>query len=229
MFTIALTQGIKTKLYSILENGIELVRSLSKRKATILLEKLEQKHENTRSVQTSGDNDLQSNSGSNASGHQIRCQPNTVLGSSVTSEIQSISMASQQLQTTSNRQSKQRHSSIDSTNQKFRELYQQISNSQLPNLARRTFSSLVNSQYEQFQLNNEQFQLNNEQFQLNNEQFQLNNEQFQLNCQLASISFGLINTVNNMGNALANSGRSNAPTSFKLLEPTTINTVLLDS
>ncbi|MGL6342713.1 MAG: hypothetical protein ACRC80_26685 [Waterburya sp.] len=40
MYTISLTLGIKTKLYSIIECGVEIVRSLSLKKATLLVNKL---------------------------------------------------------------------------------------------------------------------------------------------------------------------------------------------
>ncbi len=40
MFTYALTKNIKAKLYSIFEDGVEIIRSLSKKKVFILLEKL---------------------------------------------------------------------------------------------------------------------------------------------------------------------------------------------
>ncbi len=213
MYTIALTQGIKSRLYSILENGIEIVRSLSKKKALILEDKL---NGNTRSLPTCSNDDLQSNSSDDGIRHQTRCNTDSVLDSSIAPKIQSISISSKQLQKNNTKQPKQRPSTSDCSNSEFRELHQQISNSELPDSAKRTFTSLVNSQCEQYQLNNEQYQLNNE-------QYQLNNEQYQLNCQLASISYGLINTVNNMGNALGQFRRSDAPTSSRSLEPTTID------
>ncbi len=43
-YTTTITQGIKSKLYSILENGVEIVRSLSKRKAFLLTDKLNGKN-----------------------------------------------------------------------------------------------------------------------------------------------------------------------------------------
>ncbi len=199
MYTIALTQGIKSRLYSILENGIEIVRSLSKKKALILEDKL---NGNTRSLPTCSNDDLQSNSSDDGIRHQTRCNTDSVLDSSIAPKIQSISISSKQLQKNNTKQPKQRPSTSDCSNSEFRELHQQISNSELPDSAKRTFTSLVNSQCEQYQLNN---------------------EQYQLNCQLASISYGLINTVNNMGNALGQFRRSDAPTSSRSLEPTTID------
>ncbi len=40
MYTVERTQGIKSKLYSILQNGIEFVRSLSLKKATLIADEL---------------------------------------------------------------------------------------------------------------------------------------------------------------------------------------------
>jgi hypothetical protein len=40
MYTVERTQGIKSKLYSIFQSGVEFVRSLSFKKATMLVDEL---------------------------------------------------------------------------------------------------------------------------------------------------------------------------------------------
>jgi hypothetical protein len=95
MYTFALTKNIKAKLYSIFENGVEIVRSLTKRKVLILLDRLNFEQRSTRDFQSDRvcqtighDNIAMSDSGNITSQTRIHC-PSTQVRSE--SEISSVS------------------------------------------------------------------------------------------------------------------------------------------